>query len=230
MATMTSGVHAMKLDNETMTAAIHRTKDADETMTEQMHDLEATVTNSALPSGTFNAATDSAQTATTGTITWVAPAGGDAVTTYSVSVEDTAVDIAGSPFILNGDVLTLDFTGLAVDTAFDTQVTALNGAGSVANTAGTLTTLALRTLVSANTTSSTEIDVVLSAAPLSDNADEWTVISDSTDNVVVSVVSVGSTVTITVTDAILTGETVTFSHTAGSDVAVLTTETVTNNE
>ena len=141
-ATMTSGVHAMKYDDETLTEAIHRTRDADETMTEQMHSLEQTVTNDALPSGTFAAATDSAQTATTGTITWVAPAGGDAVTTYSVVIEDTGVGITDSPFILNGDVLTLDVTGLTASTAYDTQVTALNGAGSVANTAGTLTTTA----------------------------------------------------------------------------------------
>ena len=48
MATMTSGVHAMRLDGETMTQAIHRTKDSDETLSEQMHDLEQTVTNNAL--------------------------------------------------------------------------------------------------------------------------------------------------------------------------------------
>ena len=142
MATMTSGVHAMRLDGETMTQAIHRTKDSDETLSEQMHDLEQTVTNNALPSGTFDAATASAQTDTTGTITWVAPSGGDAVTTYSVAVEDTAVPIAGSPFILNGDVLSLDLTGLTASTTYDTQVTALNGAGSVANTAGTIITTA----------------------------------------------------------------------------------------
>lgn len=141
-ATMTSGVHAMKYDNETMTEAIHRTRDADETMTEQMHDLEQTVTNGALPSGTFNATTESAQTATTATITWVAPSGGDPVTTYSVAVEDTGVDITGSPFTLNGDVLSLDLTGLTASTTYDTQVTALNGAGSLANTAGTVTTTA----------------------------------------------------------------------------------------
>ena len=142
MATMTSGVHAMKLDGETMTQAIHRTRDADETMSEQMHDLEATVTNGALPSGTFAAATASAQTDVAGTITWLAPAGGDAVTTYSVVVEDTGVAITGSPFILNGDVLSLDLTGLTASTTYDTQVTALNGAGSVVNTAGTLITTA----------------------------------------------------------------------------------------
>ncbi len=141
-ATMTSGIHAMKYADETMTEAVHRTKDADETMTEQMHDLEATVTNDALPSGTFAAATASAQTATTGTITWVAPSGGDQVTTYSVAVEDTGVDIAGSPFTLNGDILTLDLTGLTASTTYDTQVTALNGAGSLANTAGTIVTTA----------------------------------------------------------------------------------------
>lgn len=139
---MTSGIHAMKLDTETMTEAVHRTRQSTETMTEQMHDLEQTVTNGALPSGTFAAATASAQTATTGTITWVAPSGGDAVTTYSVAVEDTGVDIAGSPFILNGDVLSLDLTGLTASTTYDTQVTALNGAGSVANTAGTIVTTA----------------------------------------------------------------------------------------
>ena len=142
MATMTSGVHAMKLDNETMTQAIHRTRADGESMTEQMHDLEGTVTNGALPSGTFAAATASAQTATEGTITWVAPTAGDEVTTYSVAVEDTGVDITGSPFILNGDVLTIDLTGLTASTTYDTQVTALNGAGSVANTAGTIVTTA----------------------------------------------------------------------------------------
>ena len=142
MATMTSGIHAMKLPNETMTQAIHRTRNADETMTEQMHDLEQTVTNGALPSGTFAAAIASDQTAISGTITWVAPAGGDAVTTYSVAVEDTGVAITGSPFILNFDVLSLDLTGLDASTTYDTQVTALNGAGSVANTAGTLITIA----------------------------------------------------------------------------------------
>lgn len=141
-ATMTSGVHAMKYEDETLTEAIHRTKDADETMTEQMHDLEATVTNGALPSGTFAATTESAQTATTATITWVAPSAGDAVTTYSVAVEDGGTPITGSPFTLNGDVLSLDLTGLTASTAYDTQVTALNGAGSVANTAGTVTTTA----------------------------------------------------------------------------------------
>ncbi len=141
-ATMTSGVHAIRYDDETMTAAIHRTKDTDETLSEQMHDLEQTITNDALPSGTFNAATESAQTDTTATITWVAPAAGDAVTTYSVVVEDTGVGITGSPFVLNGDVLSLDLTGLTASTEYDTEVTALNGAGSVANAAGTVTTTA----------------------------------------------------------------------------------------
>lgn len=141
-ATMTSGVHAIRYEGETMTQAIHRTKQTDESMTEQMHDLEQTVTNGALPSGTFAAATASAQTATTGTITWVAPSAGDPVTTYSVVVEDTGVGITGSPFVLNGDVLSLDLTGLTASTTYDTQVTALNGAGSVANTAGTITTTA----------------------------------------------------------------------------------------
>lgn len=141
-ATMTSGVHAMKYDDETMTQAIHRTKAEGESMTEQQHDLAATVINEALPSGTFAAATASAQTATTGTITWVAPTGGDQVTTYSVVVEDSAVGIAGSPFVLNGDILSLDLTGLTASTTYDTQVTALNGAGSVANTAGTIITTA----------------------------------------------------------------------------------------
>ena len=142
MGTMTSGVHAMKLEGETMTQAIHRTRDVDETMSQQMHDLEETVTNNALPSGTFAAATASAQTATTGTITWVAPTGGDTVTTYSVIVEDTGVGITGSPFILDGDIVTLDLTGLTAATTYDTEVTALNGAGSVVNTAGTLITTA----------------------------------------------------------------------------------------
>ena len=141
-ATMTSGVHAIRYDDETMTQAIHRTKDADETMSEQMHDLEQTVTNEALPSGTFAAAVASNQTATTGTLTWVAPSGGDPVTTYSVAVEDTGTPITGSPFILNGDVLTINLTGLTASTTYDTQVTALNGAGSLANTAGTITTTA----------------------------------------------------------------------------------------
>lgn len=139
---MTSGVHAMKLDNETMTDAVHRTRAVGETMTEQMHDLEQTVTNGALPSGVFAAAIASLQTATSGTITWVAPSTGDAVTTYSVEVQLTGVDITGSPFILNGDVLSLGLTGLTASTTYDTQVTALNGAGSVANTAGTLITTA----------------------------------------------------------------------------------------
>lgn len=141
-ATMTSGVHAIRYEDETMTAAIHRTKQAGETMTEQMHDLEQTVTNEALPSGTFNAPTASNETATSGTITWVAPSGGDPVTTYSVEVEDTGTPITGSPFILNGDVLSLDLTGLTASTTYDTQVTAINGAGSLASTAGTLTTTA----------------------------------------------------------------------------------------
>ena len=142
MATMTSGVHAMKLPNETMTQAIHRTRDTDETMSEQMHNLEATVTNGALPSGTFAAATASAQTATTGTITWLAPAGGDDVTTYTVLVQDGGVNVDGSPFVLNGDVVTVDLTGLTASTTYDTEVTALNGAGSVSNTVGTLITTA----------------------------------------------------------------------------------------
>ena len=142
MATMTSGVHAMRLDNETMTQAIHRTKTSTETMTEQMRDLEQTVTNNALPSGTFAAAVASAETDTTGTITWVAPTGGDEVTTYSAAVEDGGTPIAGSPFVLNGDVLSLDLTGLTASTTYDTQVTALNGAGTVANTAGTIVTTA----------------------------------------------------------------------------------------
>ena len=142
MATMTSGVHAMKLPNETMTQAIHRTRDTDETMSEQMHDLEATVTNGALPSGTFAAAIASAQTATTGTITWLAPAGGDDVTTYTVLVQDGGVNVDGSPFVLNGDVVTVDLTGLTASTTYDTEVTALNGAGSVSNTVGTLITTA----------------------------------------------------------------------------------------
>ena len=142
MATMTSGVHAMKLDGETMTQAIHRTRDADETMSEQMHDLEATVTNNALPSGTFDAAVASAQTDVSGTITWVAPTGGDEVTTYTVLVQDGGVNVDGSPFTLNGDVLTVDLTGLTASTTYDTEVTALNGAGSVSNTAGTIITTA----------------------------------------------------------------------------------------
>lgn len=141
-ATMTSGVHAIRYDDETMTQAVHRTKDADETLSEQMHDLEQTVTNEALPSGTFAAAVASAETATTGTITWVAPSAGDPVTTYSVAVTDTAVHITGSPFTLNGDVLSLDLTGLTASTTYDTVVTALNGAGSLDGTAGTITTTA----------------------------------------------------------------------------------------
>lgn len=139
---MTSGVHAIRYNDETMTAAIHRTKGATETMSEQQHDLADTIINEALPSGIFAAATASLQTDTTGTITWVAPAAGDEVTTYSVAVEDGGVDITGSPFTLNGDVLSLDLTGLTASTTYDTQVTALNGAGSVANTAGTIVTTA----------------------------------------------------------------------------------------
>ena len=142
MATMTSGIHAIKLPNETMTQAIHRTKTSTETMTEQMHDLEDTVTNGALPSGTFDAAVASAQTDVSGTITWVAPTGGDEVTTYTVLVQDGGVNVDGSPFTLNGDVLSLDLTDLTASTTYDTEVTALNGAGSVANTAGTIITTA----------------------------------------------------------------------------------------
>lgn len=141
-ATMTSGVHAIRYEGETMTQAVHRTKTATETFTEQQHDLADTIINGALPSGTFAATTESAQTATTATITWVAPSAGDEVTTYSVAVEDGGTPITGSPFTLNGDVLSLDLTGLTASTAYDTQVTALNGAGSVANTAGTVTTTA----------------------------------------------------------------------------------------
>lgn len=139
---MTSGVHAIRYEDETMTQAIHRTKTTDESMSEQQHDLANTIINEALPSGVFAAAAASLQTATTGTITWVAPAGGDEVTTYSVAVEDTGTPITGSPFTLNGDVLSLDLTGLTASTTYDTQVTALNGAGSVANTAGTIITTA----------------------------------------------------------------------------------------
>ena len=84
MATMTQGVHAIRYDDETMTEAIHRAKADGESMTEQQHDLAATVANGALPSGTFDAATASNQTDTSGTITWIAPSGGDPVTTYSV--------------------------------------------------------------------------------------------------------------------------------------------------
>jgi len=143
--------------------------------------------------------------------------GGTPNVVTAATVSGTVVTLTVTDFISNGEVILVDHVRTTqIDTITD---------GSVTNNVA-----ALVTFVSADTTSATTIDVVTSGAPLSDNADEWSVISDSTANVITDVSSTGSTTTITVTDDILTGETVTLSHTHGSGVVELTDQAVTNNE
>jgi len=135
----------------------------------------------------------------------------------AIGVSGTTVVLTLTDFISNGETITVSHTRTTqIDTMTDESVT-----NSIA---------ALVTFVSADTTTSTTIDVVTSGAPLSDNADEWSVISLALDNVITDVSSTGATTTITVTTAILTGETVTLSHTHGSGVVELTNQAVTNNE
>jgi len=135
----------------------------------------------------------------------------------AATVSGTIVTLTVTDFISNGEVILVDHVRTTqIDTITD---------GSVTNNVA-----ALVTFVSADTTSATTIDVVTSGAPLSDNIDEWSVISDSTANVITDVSSTASTTTITVTDDILTGETVTLSHTHGSGIVILTNQAVTNNE
>ena len=135
----------------------------------------------------------------------------------AATVSGTTVTLTVTDFISNGEVILVDHVRTTqIDTITD---------GSVTNAVAVL-----ETLVSANTTSSTTIDIVWSGAPLSDNIGEWSAISDGTANVITDVSTTASTTTITVTDAILTTEVVTVSHTHGSGVVELTDQAVTNNE
>ena len=91
---------------------------------------------------------------------------------------------------------------------------------------------ALGIFSSGGTTSSTTIDVVLDQATTTEvTASNWTVeIDGTTNNVVTDVAISGTTVTITVTDAITVGQTITVSHTRTNYIAAMTDQTVTNNE
>jgi len=85
---------------------------------------------------------------------------------------------------------------------------------------------------SAGTTSATTIDVTLDTAPSGGEvATEWTVeINGTTNNVVTDVSLTSAVMTVTVTDDIIVGQTITVSHVYGSGIATITDATVTNNE
>lgn len=85
---------------------------------------------------------------------------------------------------------------------------------------------------SGGTTSSTTIDIVLDAATTTSvTASNWTVeINGTTNNVVTDASISGSTVTLTVTDAITVGQTITVSHLRTNYIVAITDQAVTNNE
>lgn len=85
---------------------------------------------------------------------------------------------------------------------------------------------------SGGTTSSTTIDIVLdSATTTTVTASNWTVeINGTTNNVVTDASISGSTVTLTVTDAITVGQTITVSHLRTNYIVAITDQAVTNNE
>ena len=143
MPTLTSVIKDNQLPGETMTQCLHRMKDANETLTHEMRDqLDGSGIPPVIPAPPtgFAAPTSSAVTATGAKITWTAPTGGDAVTSYEVNVSIGIAPIAGSPFTMAGSTLSKTLTGLTTATDYEVDVKAINGDGNVLSPTITVTT------------------------------------------------------------------------------------------
>lgn len=116
------------------------------------------------------------------------------------------------------------YTGTS-STVSNVVVTNLNGIQNLEITA-------MRTYASAATSGANTIIVTLDGAPVTTVPSEWTVdINAGTPNVVTQALISGSTVVLTVADAITTGQVVTVTHTArSSSISAFADQAVTNNE
>ena len=141
--TMTSAVKDLQQPGETSTQAIHRLKTPQETMSECQHRLvkEAASSSPEAPSG-IATPTSAGVTATGFTANWTAPANGDPVTSYQLTVKTGGSNAGGSPFTLDGSTLTKVVGSLTAGTDYDVVVKATNGAGSATSPTLTVTTTA----------------------------------------------------------------------------------------
>ena len=128
---------------------------------------------------------------------------------------------------------TIDLTGVAGVYTAGTTSTAYTDV-IVANLNGVQNAFigGMSSFSSAETTDATTIEVTLDQAVSASMPvlADWSVVSNSVANPVTAVVISGTTVTLTVTNDILTTEVVTVSHTRDNYINTMTTESVTNNE